>query len=481
MKTSCLRSTNLRQCEESPMNHNKAKILVVDDEPSQRKMLQANLSLDGYQVFEAEDGTDAIARVSEEFFDLILMDNRMTRMDGIEALKEIKKISPGIPVIIITAFASVETAIQALQAGAHDYLTKPLEIDELRIKVQQSLEFWRLKEDNILQRRRIENLFDASRIVGRSERMKHILETVAMVAPTEASVLILGESGTGKELIANALHQGSGRADKRFIKVNCAALPETLLESELFGHEKGAFTGAVGRRPGRFELADGGTIFLDEIGEMTPATQAKLLRVLQEREFEPLGSTHTVKVNIRIIAASNRILKNEVQKGTFRGDLFYRLNVVPIELPPLRERREDIPLLIEHFLKIYNEKNNRNLKGFHPRALDALMRYPWPGNIRELENVVERSVILTSDEYVPFSELPESIRGATADPLMEQARQGIRPGMTIREMEKELIIKTLEDNDGNRTRTSSILGITRRTLQLKLKEYGIDQHGSENP
>lgn len=481
MKTSYLRSTNLRQCEESPMNHNKAKILVVDDEPSQRKMLQANLSLDGYQVFEAEDGTDAIARVSEEFFDLILMDNRMTRMDGIEALKEIKKISPGIPVIIITAFASVETAIQALQAGAHDYLTKPLEIDELRIKVQQSLEFWRLKEDNILQRRRIENLFDASRIVGRSERMKHILETVAMVAPTEASVLILGESGTGKELIANALHQGSGRADKRFIKVNCAALPETLLESELFGHEKGAFTGAVGRRPGRFELADGGTIFLDEIGEMTPATQAKLLRVLQEREFEPLGSTHTVKVNIRIIAASNRILKNEVQKGTFRGDLFYRLNVVPIELPPLRERREDIPLLIEHFLKIYNEKNNRNLKGFHPRALDALMRYPWPGNIRELENVVERSVILTSDEYVPFSELPESIRGATADPLMEQARQGIRPGMTIREMEKELIIKTLEDNDGNRTRTSSILGITRRTLQLKLKEYGIDQHGSENP
>lgn len=461
------------------MNDCKAKILVVDDEPSQRKMLQANLSLDGYQVFEAEDGTDAIARVSEEFFDLILMDNRMSHMDGIDALKEIKKISPGIPVIIITAFASVETAIQALQAGAHDYLTKPLEIDELRIKVQQTLEFWRLKEDNILQRRRIENLFDASRIIGRSERMKQILETVAMVAPTEASVLILGESGTGKELIANALHQRSTRADKRFIKVNCAALPETLLESELFGHEKGAFTGAVGRRPGRFELADGGTIFLDEIGEMTPATQAKLLRVLQEREFEPLGSTRTVKVNIRIIAASNRILKNEVEKGTFRGDLFYRLNVVSLELPPLRERREDIPLLIEHFLKIYNEKNNRNLKGFHPRALDALMRYHWPGNIRELENVVERAVILTSDEYVPFSELPESIRGATSDPLMEQVRQGIRPGMTIREMEKELIIKTLEDNDGNRTRSSRILGITRRTLQLKLKEYGIDQHGGE--
>jgi two-component system, NtrC family, response regulator HydG len=453
----------------------RAKILVVDDESSQRKMLRANLSLDGYHVFEADDGSAAIARVSEEFFDLILMDNRMSQVDGIEALREIKKISPGIPVIIITAYASVETAVQALQAGAHDYLTKPLDIEELRIKVQQTLEFWRLKEDNILQKRRIENLFDASRIVGRSHKMKEVLETVAMVAPTEASVLVLGESGTGKELIANALHQGSSRADKRFIKVNCAALPETLLESELFGHEKGAFTGAVGRRPGRFELADGGTIFLDEIGEMSPATQAKLLRVLQEREFEPLGSTKTVKVDIRILAASNRILKDEVKKGTFREDLFYRLNVVPIYLPPLRDRKEDVPLLIEHFLTVYNEKNGRKLQGFHPRALDALMRYAWPGNIRELENVVERAVILTREDYVPFSELPEAIRGGSEDDLSKEVRQGLRSGMTIKEMEHELIIKTLEDNDGNRTRTSRVLGITRRTLQHKLKEYGIDQ------
>lgn len=454
----------------------KAKILVVDDEPSQRKMLKANLSLEGYQVFEADDGTSAIKRVSEEFFDLILMDNRMSSMDGIEALKGIKNISPGIPVIIITAYASVETAVEALQAGAHDYLTKPLDIEELKIKVQQSLEFWRLKEENILQKRRIENLFDASRIVGRSLKMKQVLETVAMVAPTEATVLILGESGTGKELIANALHQGSSRSEKRFIKVNCAALPETLLESELFGHEKGAFTGAVGRRPGRFELADGGTIFLDEIGEMTLATQSKLLRVLQEREFEPLGSTRTVKVDIRIVTASNRILREEVRKGNFREDLFYRLNVVPIMLPPLRERREDIPLLIEHFLNTYNDKNGRNLLGFHPRALDAIMRYSWPGNIRELENVVERSVILSKDDYVPFSELPEAIRGASGDQLSEQAREGIRPGMTIREMEKELIIKTLEDNDGNRTRAARVLGITRRTLQHKIKEYDLESH-----
>lgn len=462
------------------MKSRKAKILVVDDEPSQRKMLQANLSLDGYEVYEADDGKTAISRVSEEFFDLILMDNRMSQLDGIEALKQIKKISPGIPVIIITAYASVETAIEALQSGAHDYLTKPLDIDELRIKVQQTLEFWRLKEENILQKRRIENLFDASRIIGRSPKMRQVLETVAMVAPTEASVLILGESGTGKELIANALHQGSSRSERRFIKINCAALPETLLESELFGHERGAFTGAVGRKPGRFELADGGTIFLDEIGEMTFSTQAKLLRVLQEREFEPLGSTRSVRVDIRVISASNRDLKDEVKKGNFREDLFYRLNVVPINLPPLRERKEDIPLLVDHFLHIYNEKNNRHLKGFHPRALDAMMRYSWPGNIRELENVVERAVILTMDEYVSFSELPESISGESASAIPTTSKAGIVPGMTIRELEKELILVTLEHNDGNRTRSAGFLGITRRTLQNKLKEYGIDSHGSDH-
>ncbi len=457
----------------------KAKVLVVDDELSQRKMLQANLSLEGFQVFEACDGADAISKVSNEFFDLILMDNRMGQMDGIEALKEIKKISPGIPVIIITAYASVETAVEALQAGAHDYLMKPLDIDELKIKVQQSLEFWRLKEENILQRRRIENLFDASQIVGRSQKMKEILETVAMVAPTEASVLVLGESGTGKELIANALHQGSGRAEKRFIKVNCAALPETLLESELFGHERGAFTGAVARRPGRFALADGGTIFLDEIGELSLSTQAKLLRVLQEREIEPLGSTQTIKVDIRILAATNRNLKEEVKKGAFREDLFYRLNVVPIQIPPLRERKEDVPLLLEHFLKIYNGKNGRNLQGFHPRALDALMRHSWPGNIRELENMVERVVILTRDDYVMFQDLPEPIRNAVGDPLPTQVREGIRSGMTIKEMERELIIKTLEDNDQNRTRSARVLGITRRTLQHKLKEYEIEQQDGD--
>ncbi len=456
------------------MTDRNEKILVVDDEASQRKMLKANLSLDGYQVFEAEDGSEAIARVSDEFYDLILMDNRMSQVDGIEALQQIKKISPAIPVIIITAHGSVETAVQALQSGAHDYLTKPLDIDELRIKIHQTLEFWRLKEENILQKRRIENLFDTAGIVGRAPAMKEVLETVAQVAPSEASVLILGESGTGKELIANALHQGSSRVDKRFIKVNCASIPETLLESELFGHEKGAFTGAVNRRAGRFELADSGTIFLDEIGEMNLPTQAKLLRVLQEREFEPLGSTKTVKVDIRVIAASNKNLEQEVGKRNFREDLYYRLNVVPILLPPLRDRKEDIPLLTEHFVNKYNEKNSRNVLGFHPRALDALMRYSWPGNIRELENVVERAVILTREDYVPYSELPEAVKGESGDDLSEQIRSGIRAGMTIKEMERELIISTLEETDGNRTHSARILGITRRTLQHKLKEYEID-------
>jgi two-component system response regulator HydG len=450
------------------------KILVTDDEPSQRKMLKANLSLEGYEVHEADDGLSAIQRVNEEFFDLILMDNRMSNMDGIEALREIKKISPGIPVIIITAYASVETAVQALHSGAHDYLTKPLDVEELKIKVRQTLEFWRLKQENRLQRQRIENLFDASKIVGRSPGMKKVLETVAMVAPTEASVLILGESGTGKELIANALHHGSNRSEKRFVKINCAALPETLLESELFGHEKGAFTGAVNRKPGRFEMADGGTILLDEIGEMSFSTQAKLLRVLQERELEPLGSTKTIEVDVRIIASTNRNLQEEVNKGNFREDLFYRLNVVPVEIPPLRERREDINLLIDHFLAIYNDKNGRAVQGFHPRAIDAIMRYDWPGNIRELENVVERSVILTRDDYVMFQDLPETIRGAQGETYEREIRDGLRPGISLKEMERELIIKTLEDNDGNRTRTSAILGITRRTLQHKLKEYEID-------
>ncbi|MFQ6079752.1 MAG: sigma-54-dependent transcriptional regulator, partial [Thermodesulfobacteriota bacterium] len=335
----------------------KEKILVVDDEASHRTMLRAVLSSEGYQIFEADDGKTAIQAVEKEFYDLILMDVRMTELDGIEALQEIKKISPAIPIIIMTAYGSVKTAVDALKSGAHDYLTKPLDIEELKILITKALDYHRLKEENIFLRERLADRFDFSRIIGKSKPMKDLFETLSLIAPSDATVLVCGESGTGKEIVANALHQNSPRSKRPFIKVSCAALPETLLESELFGHERGAFTGAISRKEGRFQLANGGTIFLDEVSEMSPTTQVKLLRVLQEREFEPLGSTRTISVDIRVIAATNKNLEEEVKEGNFRDDLFYRLNVVPIEVPPLRSRKEDIPLLAEHFLNVYGEKS----------------------------------------------------------------------------------------------------------------------------
>ncbi len=365
----------------------KPKILVVDDEESHRIMLKAVLGAEGYAVAEAADGTEAVEAVGKEAFDVILLDIRMTNMDGIEALGEIRKISPQVPVLIMTAYASVKTAVEALKAGAFDYLTKPLDIEELKILIEKAMDHYHLRAENLVLKERLGDRFDFSRIIATSPKMKTLLETLAMVAPSDATVLIMGESGTGKEVVANAIHHNSPRAGEPFIKVACAALPETLLESELFGHEKGAFTGAVARREGRFQLAHRGTIFLDEVGEMSPAIQTKLLRVLQEKEFEPLGSTRTIKVDIRVIAATNRDLEKDVKEGRFREDLYYRLNVVPLTLPPLRERREDVPLLADHFLALYREKNRKPLRGISGKALDLLIRYDWPGNIRELENV----------------------------------------------------------------------------------------------
>jgi len=314
--------------------------------------------------------------------------------------------------------------------------------------------------------------FDFSNIIGRSAAMQKLFETLTLVAPSEATVLIYGESGTGKELIANAIHQNSPRSARPFIKVNCAALPETLLESELFGHEKGSFTGAIARKQGRFQLADKSSIFLDEIAEMAPATQAKILRVLQEREFEPIGSTHTLKTDTRIIAATNRELKEEIQAGRFREDLYYRLNVVTVEVPPLRERHEDIPLLADFFLKQYATKNHKLVKGFTPRAMDLLMRHDWPGNVRELENVVERSVIMTRGDMIIPMDFPEALQDL--DLAAGEKHVDIRPGRSLKEVEKDMILRTLEETGGNRTHTAKILGISRRTLQLKLKEYGIN-------
>ena len=450
----------------------KPKILVVDDEASHRKMLEAVLSDGGYEIKQADDGQEAIAAVENGFFDLILMDIRMAEVSGLEALKRIKEISPGIPIIIMTAYASVDSAVDALRAGAYDYLTKPLDIDELKILVGKALRFHQLEKENIYLKERLNDRFDFSNIIGHGPAMKTLFDTMALVAQSEATVLIFGESGTGKELIADAIHQNSPRKDHPFIKVNCAALPETLLESELFGHEKGAFTGAVARKQGRFQLSHKSSIFLDEVAEMAPTTQAKILRVLQEREFEPIGSSQTIKVDTRVIAATNKNLEEEIKAGRFREDLYYRLNVVSLEVPPARERREDISLLADFFLKRYAKRNKRIIKGFTPRAMDLLMRYEWPGNVRELENIVERAVIMARGEMITPAEFPDILQ--QLDPDVKATYVDLSTGRTLKDVEKDMIIRTLEETNGNRTHAAKILGISRRTLQLKLKEYGIN-------
>ncbi|MBW2585184.1 MAG: sigma-54-dependent Fis family transcriptional regulator [Deltaproteobacteria bacterium] len=455
----------------------KPRILVVDDESSHRQMIEAVLSAEGYEISQADDGQTAIVAVEDRFYDLVIMDIRMPKISGIEALKKIKAISPGIPIIIMTAYASVGNAVEALKSGAYDYLIKPLDIEELKILVAKALRFRQLEQENVYLKERLNDRFDFSKILGRSPAMNSLFETMALVAPSEATVLIVGDSGTGKELIASAVHQNSPRKDRPLIKVNCAALPETLLESELFGHEKGAFTGAIARKQGRFQLAHKSSIFLDEIAEMAPATQAKILRVLQEREFEPVGSSQTFKVDTRIIAAriiaaTNKNLEEEIKAGRFREDLYYRINVVTLVVPPMRERREDILLLADFFLKQYAEKNNRPIKGFTPRAVDLLMRYDWPGNVRELENVVERAVIMARGDMITPLEFPDVLQDldeeAKASPL------ALTTGRSLKEVEKVMILRTLEETGGNRTHAARILGISRRTLQLKLKEYGIN-------
>lgn len=451
---------------------NAKKILVVDDDATHRLMLEAVLESEGYEVYQADDGETAVDAVKKEFYDFILMDIRMARMSGIDALKEIKKISPGIPVLIMTAYASVETAVDALKSGAYDYITKPLDTEKLKRIIASELEHSDLKQEVAVLKERLGDRFDLSNIIGKSRKMKEVFEILAMAAPSDATVLIKGESGTGKELIANAIHQNSPRAGNPFIKVNCAALPEPLLESELFGHERGAFTGAVSMRKGRFELADGGSIFLDEISEMSPAMQARLLRVLQEQEFDRVGGMKTVKVDVRVISATNKDLELEVKEGRFREDLFYRLNVISVPLPSLRERKEDIPVLAEHFLSVFSEKNRRVIKGFHPKTLDLFMRHDWPGNVRELENTIERCVIMTRSESISPGDLPMNIQALSGD--LEEDNTGVRPGWSMREVERDLIIKTLEQTGGNKTKAAEILGINRKTLQNKLKEYQVE-------
>ncbi len=447
------------------------KILIVDDDTAHRTMLKANLAGAGYEILEADDGDQVLSILADQTVDLILLDLKMQRMDGVETLRVLRQEGRAEPVVVITAFSSVESAVEAMKHGAMDYVTKPVDIEALKLTVAKALDFESLREENRELKKRLGEHFDFGNIIGRSRAMQNVFETLSLVAPSDATVLINGESGTGKELIAAALHHNSKRKHGPFIKVNCAALHENLLESELFGHEKGAFTGADSLREGRFELANRGTLFLDEIGDMSLTTQAKILRVLQEGELDRVGGNKTIKVDVRLVAATHRDLTAMVEDGDFRQDLFFRLSVVPIELPPLRDRLEDIPVLADFFLKRYAGKNKKDIRGFHPQALMLLTRYNWPGNIRELENTIERGVILCLGEQITPRELPPQMLPddfKTTD--IERSPAG---SLTLKDVEREAIRATLEQTGGNRSRSAKLLGIARQTLLNKIKEYGL--------
>jgi len=447
------------------------KVLVVDDDRSHRFMLSSMFTEWGWNVEEADDGTTAVAAVEEHSYDAILMDVRMAKMDGMEALKRIHAYNPAIPVVIMTAYSSVDSAVEAIKIGAHDYLTKPLDFDRLRLTMARALDHKQVVEEREDAKSRKRDAIDTAGIIGKSQKMQDLLEMISFVAPTEATVLIAGESGTGKELIASALHQNSKRKKDPFVKVNCAALVENLLESELFGHEKGSFTGADRRKEGKFIQADHGTLFLDEIGETSPAMQVKLLRVLQEHELQRVGGNDMIEVDVRLLAATNRILEDEVKAGRFREDLYYRLNVVSLHVPALRERREDIPLLAEHFLQEYAEKNKRVVSGITPGCMDIMLRYPWPGNVRELENAMERGVILMRGDYLDEEILPIPIRKWAQEEsgVLSAVMEGLPS--SLEEAEKMVILKILDEADGNKSEAARRLGITRKTLLSKLNKY----------
>ncbi|MFO7569342.1 MAG: sigma-54 dependent transcriptional regulator [Smithellaceae bacterium] len=445
-------------------------ILIVDDDAAHRLMLKKLLGGWGYQVFEADDGAGAIEAVRNRAFDLVLMDIRMVNVSGLEALEQIRGINPSIPVMLMTAYASVDTAVSALKKGAYDYLTKPLDFDELQIGIARATEHSLLKKENAYLKEKLGEKFNRQSIIAQSPAMVRLLGVVEQVAATEATVLITGESGTGKEIIANAIHFNSRRKEAPFVKINCSALTETLLESELFGHEKGSFTGADRRREGKFLQAGGGSIFLDEVSEMSPAMQVKLLRVLQERELTRVGGSEVVKVDVRVVAASNKDLQKEIREGRFREDLFYRLNVVALTVPPLRERPEDIPLLAQHFLKQFAERNFKSIRGFTPQAMMKLARYAWPGNVRELMNAVERAVVLSRADYLDVEDMT-LLTGD--DPFAGDARHltATPLNLPLDEVEKRSILASLSACGGNKSEAARRLGITRKTLRKKLEKY----------
>ena len=443
-----------------------ATILVADDEAGMRESVSRALRREGFQVIAVDDGAAALDTLRRVAVDLLVADLRMPGLDGLELLRAAKLVAPDTEVIVLSGHGTVEEAVDAMKEGAWDFLTKPFDRAPLVRAVRQALERRALVLENRRLQRQLDDLAGADEMVGRSPAILDLARLVKQVAPTTATLLILGESGTGKELVARAIHRLSPRREKPFVRVNCAALPDTLLESELFGHEKGAFTGAVGRRQGRFELADGGTLLLDEVGDLSPLAQAKVLRVLQEGEFEPIGAMRTVRVDVRVVAATNQDLAALVGEKRFREDLYYRLQVIALTVPPLRERREDIPLLAQHFLRRYATKNQRAIQGFSEEALARLTDYPWPGNVRELEHSVERAVVLAQGPFVEARDLPETV--AQTEPSIRVVPIPI--GMPLEEVEQRLIEETLRQTKGDKELAAKLLGIASRTIYRKLKE-----------
>jgi two-component system NtrC family response regulator/two-component system response regulator HydG len=465
----------------------KGRIVVIDDEVNAASALETLLAEDGYEVERANDARSGLAILERMDADIVLTDLRMPGMDGLELLARVQEMRPSTMVILMTAYGTVKTAVKAMKMGAADYVSKPIDMEELEVVLARTLEKKRLLEETQVLRARVQGKYRFENLVGESPDMLSAFKTVQQVASSSASVLLLGESGTGKELFAQALHQNSPRRNKPFVKVACAALPETLLESELFGHEKGSFTGATYMRAGRFEMADGGTLFLDEIGDISPTVQVKLLRFLQDREFERVGGNRTFKVDVRIVAATHRDLQKKLEDGSFREDLYYRLNVIEIHIPPLRDRPGDIPILAHHFLKRFAESNGKEVRGFSDEALALLLQHRWPGNVREMENAIERAVILSMESTLTPVHFPTVRRVAIGMPsgVTGDRAQGVSiPGSAMADIEREAILRTMEAVGGNTSRAAALLQISARKIQYKLKEYrmeGVVKPEAEEP
>jgi two-component system nitrogen regulation response regulator NtrX len=447
------------------------QILVVDDEERIRQSLNGILKDEGYEVLEAKDGAQALKQIETDPPELLLLDIWMPGMDGMEVLERVKSQIPNLPVIMISGHGNIELAVKAVKLGAYDFIEKPLSLEKVLLSVNNALLFSRLEQENRVLRQEVQKKYE---IVGNSPEVQQLKEQIKLVAPTNGWVLINGENGTGKELVARGIHALSLRSDRSFVEVNCAAIPEELIESELFGHEKGSFTGALTKKRGKFDLANEGTIFLDEIADMSLKTQAKILRILQEQKFERVGGTEMIYVDVRVIAATNRELKEEIQKGKFREDLYYRLNVIPIEVPPLRDRKTDIPLLVDHFIAEFCVENNKELKKISPEAMNLLVAYSWPGNVRELKNIVERMVIMTRGAIVGAKDVPDPIQQQPKAPMEFSFLEFSLLRDARREFEKRFIMKKLVENDENISKTAEVIGIERSNLHRKIKSYGIE-------